>query len=284
MKCNKTCLVLVIISWLIITAVFSGATPPEQAADLTQAITHLAQGQPEKAVEILERLKQGTDDELVYFYLGNAYAKQQKSDKAIATYEEGVAKFPLSARLQNALAVAYEQQFELAKALTAYRQAIALDPVLVNTGGGRYDAEFNAIYIPVVHDHRGANSCSGRLYIDDQKLHYVAYIVVSGLGRGNDDSFESPLSNLEQVEVDRKKGELSSDYSVITLLTNLSGARRRPAAEDESRVDLKLVFKQPVKGYRGNPWSKSEIKLFFVEPEIGDRYLKFLESKKIKIK
>jgi tetratricopeptide (TPR) repeat protein len=255
----------------------------QQEADLAKAIDQTAQGNYDAAVALLERLKQGTPSEAVYYYLGNAHWQHKSWEKARAVFEEGIAAFPLSGRLHNAAALAYEQQFDLAKAVQYYRKALALDPTIAYTGGGRYDPEFRAIYIPIVHDHRGANSCSGRLYVDEQKLHFVVYIVASGWGIGNDDSFETTLSNIELVEVDRKKGQLANDYSLITLLTNLSGPRRRIASGEESRVDLKFVFKQPVKGYRGNEWTKSEIKFFFIEPEVGDRYLKFLEAREVKV-
>ncbi len=54
------------------------------------------------------------------------------------------------------------------------------------------------------------------------------------------------------------------------------------AAGEEARVDLKFTFTQPIKGYRGGAWAKEEIKFFFIEPENGDRLLKFLESKDVK--
>jgi tetratricopeptide (TPR) repeat protein len=260
----------------------SQTVPVSHEEDLSQAIELTAQGSYDTAISRLERLRQAAPSEAVYYYLGQAYL-QKDLEKAVVTLGEGVAKFPLSGRLHNAIAVAYEQKFDLAKAVKFYRRATVLDPTLASTGGGRYDASFNSIYIPIVHDHRGANSCSGRLYVDDQKMHFVVYIVASGMGLGNDDSFESALTNLEYVEVDRKKGQLAYDYSLITLLTNLSGPRRRLASDEESRVDIKFVFKQPIKGYRGTAWNKSDIKFFFVEPEVGDRYLKFLESKGIKI-
>jgi hypothetical protein len=72
------------------------------------------------------------------------------------------------------------------------------------------------------------------------------------------------------------------DYSIITLLTNQSGPRRRLAGGEESRVDLKFTFKQPIKGYRGNPWTKNDIKFFFIEPDSGERMVKFLATKDVK--
>jgi hypothetical protein len=105
---------------------------------------------------------------------------------------------------------------------------------------------------------------------------------VSGFGRGNDDSFKAGYDQIASVEVDRKKGEMTNDYSILTLLTNLSGPRRRIASGEESRVDLKFTFKTPIAGYRGSPWTKTDIKFFFIEPEMGDKFIKFLENKQVR--
>lgn len=263
-------------------------TAPAQAPatdnpELVQAVQQLAEGKHKEAIDALQRLMVGSPSELVYFHLGNAYLLAKDYRKAAATFADGAAKFPLSARLFNGAGLAYEQLFELKPAVEHYRRAGALDPTILYTGGGRYDAEFNAIYVPIVHDHRGLNSCSGRLYVDDQKIHFVVFIVVSGVGPGNDDSFEAPYSQIDTVEVDRKKGEQVMDYSLITLLTNLSGPRRRLATGEQSRVDLKFSFKKPIAGYRGNPWTKDDIKFFFIEPEVGERFVTYLETKDLKL-
>jgi tetratricopeptide (TPR) repeat protein len=249
---------------------------------LEAAIDHLAGRNYEAAAGALEALEKEAPSEAAVFYLSSAYMQQQNLAKAIATLEKGAQQFPLSGRIYNALGMAYEEKFDVIQATRFYRKAFALDPVLISTTGGHYDPAFNAIYIPLVHDHRGANSCAGRLYVDDQKIHFVVYVVASGFGSGNDDSFETSFSNIDYVEVDRKQGEMAMDYSFITLLTNLSGPRRRIGSGEESRVDLKFVFKEPIKGYRGKPWTKPDIKFFFIEPEMGNRLLAFLEGKGVK--
>ena len=255
----------------------SNADSPE----LTKAIEQIAEGNYAAAITILLPHMGESPTEPVYYYLGSAYWHAEEMEKAAATFEDGASKFPLSARLYNAAAKVYEQQFELAKATRFYRRAIALDPLIAYTGGGRYDPEFDAIYIPVVHDHRGKNSCIGRLYVDNEKMHFVVYLVASEWGMGNDDSFILPFSGIEYVEVDRKKGQRTTDYSLLTLLTNLSGPRRRIATGEESRVDLKFVSGTGIKGYRGKPWTKKSIKFFFIEPEIGEGFFEFLESKDV---
>lgn len=260
------------------------AQTPAENPELVKAVQQLADGKHKEAIDALTLLMVGSPSELVYFHLGNAYLLAKDYRKAAATFADGGAKFPLSARLFNGAGLAYEQLFELGPAVQHYRRAGALDPTIWYTGGGRYDPEFNAIYVPVVHDHRGLNSCSGRLYVDDQKIHFVVYIVVSGYGPGNDDSFEAPYTQISEVEVDRKRGEqLMADYSIITLLTNLSGPKRRLATNEQARTDLKFSFRQPIKGYRGNPWTKDDIKFFFIEPEVGDRFMNYLKTKDLKI-
>ena len=250
---------------------------------LSEALAKSAQGNYAAAIPVLEQLSVGAPTEPAFYYLGHAYLRDNKMDKAAAAFEDGAAKFPLSARLHYAAALAYEQRLDLAKALPHFRTAMVLDPLINNTGGGRYDAGQDKIYIPVVHDHRGANSCAGRIYIDDTTMDFVVYIVASGWGVGNDDSFRAPFSQIDYAEVDRKKGEIAIDYSTITLLTNLSGPRRRLASQDDARVDIKFVFKTPIEGYRGRSWTKQDIKFFFVEPEVGERFLKFLEAHGVKI-
>lgn len=250
--------------------------------ELLKAIDFLAQGKAAEAIPVLEKLTVAAPSEDAYFALGNAFRLINNWDRAVGAFEDGAAKFPLSARLWNGAALVYERRMDVARAISLYRRAVAIDPNIAFTGGGRYDPDFDAIYVPVVHDHRGANSCLGRLYIYPNKIHYVVYIVVSGAGPGNDDSFETPLSNMSNVEVDRKKGEQINDYSLLTMLTNQTSQRRRLAAGEESRVDLKFTFAAPINGYRGNPWTKPDIKFFIIEPENGDRLLKYLESKDVK--
>ena len=269
---------------MVLVAVFlSAGVRAQESSNVAKAVALTAEGKRAEAIELLKKLSVESPTEEVFLLLGNNYGSDGKWDRAAAAYEDGIAKYPHSARLYNGAALAHEHQMNVGRALTFYRKAVALEPTIAYTGGGRFEPEFNAIYIPVLHDHRGANACTGRLYIDDEKMHFVVYHVVSGWGQGNDDSFESPYSNIGNIEVDRKKGMQAYDYSILTLVTNLSGPRRRIAAGEQSRVDLKFVFETPIKGYRGDAWTKPEIKFFFVEPDAGERLVKFLEGKKVRI-
>jgi tetratricopeptide (TPR) repeat protein len=272
-----------ILAVLVLTTLGTAQDTTLQDAEIVKALDTSAKGNNGEAIDSLVRMVNSKPSEGAFFYLGSLYVQQKEWARAAATFEDGAAKYPLSVRLNNAAAKAYEQLFNIPKALQAYRRANLLDPSIAYTGGGRFEPEYNAIYMPIVHDHRGANACAGRLYAGDDKMHFVVYMVFSGWGPGNDDSFEVPYAQIDAVEVDRKKGELAYDYSLTTLLTNLSGPRRRLASGEDSRIDLKFTFKQPINGYRGKAWTKSDIKFFFVEPETGEKMVKYLESKGVKI-
>lgn len=246
--------------------------------ELLKAVDQMAAGKHDDAIDTLKQLLASDPSETTFFTLGTAFMHKGNFVRAAATFEDGIAQFPLSARLYNGAGIAYERQVNFPKAIALYRKAVALEPTIAYLGGGRYDPEFNAIYLPVVHDHRGVNFCSGRLYVDGEKMHFVVYHVLSEWGQGNDDSFETRYDNVGEIEVDRKKGEQYVDYGLFTLLTNLSGPRRRLATTDQSRIDLKFVFRKPIAGYRGKPWTKNDIKFFFIDPDVGEQFLKSLES------
>lgn len=267
---------------VLLPAGVAAQQPHPDSSPMMKAIDLLAQGKRAEAIPLLEKISVESPTEEAFYALGHAYAQEKRFERAAAAFEDGAVRFPLSARLWFSAGITYERSLDLPKALAYYRKAVALDPNIIYSGAARYDPEFDAIFIPVVHDHRGVNSCAGRLYIYPDKMHFVVYHVVSEWGPGNDDSFETPWTNVGGLEIDRKKGTQYVDYSIITLLTNQSGARRRIASGEESRVDLKFTFKQPIKGYRGNPWSKNDIKFFFIEPDSGERLTKFLEKLDIK--
>jgi len=253
-----------------------------QDMNLVRAVDLLVEEDSAESIQALKALLDESASEENFYILGNAYSNEKKWEEAAGIFRAGCEKHPLSARLHNGAALALEKQFKIQEAIGFYRRTTALDAQIVYTGGGRYDPDFDAIYIPVVHDHRGANSCSGRLYITDKAMHYVVYIVASGFGKGNDDSFVIDWDSIEYVEVDKKKGEQMNDYSIITLLTNLSGPRRRMSSNEDTRIDLKFVFKGRIEGYRGKSWSKKDIKFFFIEPEVGAQFLAFLESQGVR--
>lgn len=281
MKLIRLFAIVLLVSLITVPGIAQPAAPANP--ELLKAVDQLAAGKHDEAIETLKQLLASDASETAFFALGTAFMNKGNFDRAAATFEDGVAQFPLSARLYNGAGLAYERMVNFPKAIALYRKAVALEPTIAYIGGGRYDPEFNAIYLPVVHDHRGVNFCSGRLYVDGEGMHFVVYHVLSEWGQGNDDSFETPYTNITEIEVDRKKGEQYVDYGLFTLLTNLSGPRRRLSTTDQSRIDLKFIFRKPIAGYRGKPWTKNDIKFFFIDPDVGEQFLKFLEGHDIKV-
>jgi tetratricopeptide (TPR) repeat protein len=280
MKLMRLFAIVLLVSLTAVPAIAQQAAPANP--ELLKAVDQLAAGKHDDAIDTLKQLLASDPTETAFFSLGTAFMNKGNFDRAAATFEDGVAQFPLSARLYNGAGLAYERMVNFPKAIALYRKAVALEPTIAYLGGGRYDPEFNAIYLPVVHDHRGVNFCSGRLYVDGERMHFVVYHVLSEWGQGNDDSFESPYTNVTEIEVDRKKGEQYVDYGLFTLLTNLSGPRRRLSTTDQSRIDLKFIFRKPIAGYRGKPWTKNDIKFFFIDPDVGEQFIKFLEGHDVK--
>ena len=276
-----------ITSLVLLTILFScglalGQSAEAPSAELLGAIDALVAKKTDEAIPQLEKLAAAAPSEQLYMWLGKAYIDAKKPELALSMFEKGVKSFPISAKLWYMIGQMHELSMDPSNAIPAYRKASVLDPPIIYANSGRYDPDFDALYIPVVHDHRGANSCVGRLYVTADKMHYVVYHVASGWGLGNDDSFEVPYSNISDVEVDRKSGQQAFDYGILTLLTNQSGTRRRIATGEEARIDLKFTFDSPVRGYRGKPWDKPDIKFFFIEPENGESFLKFLQSRGLK--
>lgn len=265
---------------LLIPCIVLGQESSEVRPALRSAIHQVASGERDAAIKTLQLMaERGSATEVSYFILGNLYAQRKDWARAASTFVSGAERFPLSARLHNGAGEAYEEQFALTKAIRYYRQAVALDPVIIYSGGGHYDPEFDAIYTPVVHDHRRRNSCGGRLYMTEEKFHYVVYYVSSSWSRGKDDSFELRYSDLQTVEVNRKRGGQPYGFTLGALFTNPRGRRRRIANDEPSRLDLKLIPKDKIRGYRGTPWEKDSVKLFFMDPAAGEKFLALLKSR-----
>ena len=67
--------------------------------EMLKAIDLLAQGKAAAAIPVLEKLTMDAPSENAYFALGNAFVLEAKWDRAVGAFEDGAAKFPLSARL-----------------------------------------------------------------------------------------------------------------------------------------------------------------------------------------
>jgi hypothetical protein len=86
-------------------------------------------------------------------------------------------------------------------------QASVLDPPIIYINSGRYDPDYDALYIPVVHDHRGANSCVGR-HVTADKMHFVVYHVASGWDWATTTPSRSPTatSRISKLTASRATG------------------------------------------------------------------------------
>src|ERR1700752_2023713 len=80
----------------------------QQPAEIDQALEKIAQGKHAEAIPVLERLMVSSPGEPVYYHLGGAYIHEKNWAKAAATYEDGAARYPLSARLNYAAGLANE--------------------------------------------------------------------------------------------------------------------------------------------------------------------------------
>lgn len=253
----------------------------KESKGLTAAVQLIAAGQKAEGIKILESEILNNPSESAYYILGNAYMQQSQYAKAAELYAKGAEQFPLSARLHYAAGNAYEQQFIIDKALKGYRAAFALDPGRIYSGIGHYDPEFDGIFLSAVHDHAGARNCQGRLFVDSEQLHYVAYLTTGG----DDDSFKVKYSNIKSVEVDRKKGAggFTSQYLLLlNLINNLTTPRRLVFPDEIGRIDIKFEFDSPVEGYRSK-WKKDSFKFFFLEVGTAEGFVKYLGQKGLKV-
>lgn len=209
----------------------------------------------------------------ILFYLGSAYLKAGKFDRAAEIYRDGTAQQPLDPRFHYFLGWAFERMGDYAAAIRAYQRAVTLDPSYQSLGLGRYDALGNAIFFTAVHDHAGFKACAGRFLFDGQHIEFLPQVAI---GATKDDTFETDLSNVRKVEIDRKTSVMA-DYAIVAMIANLPttpGLRKRGEIQ---RVDLKFYFKQPIKASRSD-WTKEDIKFFFVEAEYAEKLIDYLKK------
>jgi tetratricopeptide (TPR) repeat protein len=83
-----------------------------------------------KTVEILEKLHNHKDTSpQFYALLGATYDMLKNPQKAIETYDKGIAKFPDSGHLHHEKGIVYESKQEYNKAVENYQKGIAVDPI-----------------------------------------------------------------------------------------------------------------------------------------------------------
>jgi tetratricopeptide (TPR) repeat protein len=90
---------------------------------------YYSQKQYQKVVDILEKLKGRPDSfDRLYELLGNSYDVMEQGDKAVATYEEGLKKFPKSGVLYLEMGVIPLYKKEYDKAITYFEKGIEVQP------------------------------------------------------------------------------------------------------------------------------------------------------------
>ena len=97
------------------------------------AIGHYTKGNYEKAKELLEKLMKRKDVfSSVYHLLGNTYDKLTNVEKAIATYLDGIAKFPEAGELYLEMGTMYLSRKEYDAALAYYEKGIQSNPAFAS--------------------------------------------------------------------------------------------------------------------------------------------------------
>jgi len=87
------------------------------------------QKQYQKVIDILEKLKDSPDSfDRLYELLGNSYDVLEQGDKAVATYEEGLKKFPKSGVLYLEMGVIPLYKKDYNKAINYFEKGIEVQP------------------------------------------------------------------------------------------------------------------------------------------------------------
>lgn len=109
----------------------------DKKPDDVQSIINIAQcyirmnqqGQAESF--ILDQVRRGIEDSILFFNLGKLYVRGGKPDQAIPAFKKCLALNPHSASANSALARVYFMKNDLAQAESHAREAIRLDPKLI---------------------------------------------------------------------------------------------------------------------------------------------------------
>lgn len=93
------------------------------------AYIYYRQEKYQTAIDLMEKLKDKPDSfDRLYQLLGNSYDYLKQPDKAIATYKEGLKKFPASGNLYLESGIMAELQKDYDSAMGYYEKGIQVDP------------------------------------------------------------------------------------------------------------------------------------------------------------
>ena len=103
--------------------------PDSASAPLYESFAYIRAGEPEQALEPLERaVEAGADSASNYVLLSQLYQQEQQSEEAITLLEEATEVYPDNAELQAQLLNAIQRSGDTERAMTAYEEAIAQNP------------------------------------------------------------------------------------------------------------------------------------------------------------
>ncbi|MTH14141.1 tetratricopeptide repeat protein [Flavobacterium sp. LC2016-01] len=104
--------------------------PKDYAYPYEIALAYTHKEEYQKAIDQLEKIKNyaGIESDF-YQLLGNNYDYAKNPEKAIATYEEGLVKFPNAGRLYLEKGVIYESQQNYLEAVSSYAKGIEVEPM-----------------------------------------------------------------------------------------------------------------------------------------------------------
>ncbi|MCX8523024.1 tetratricopeptide repeat protein [Chryseobacterium formosus] len=103
--------------------------PKEYTYPYEIALAYTNNKEHEKAISELKRIKNYDNLKADYFQLlGNNFDYQGKSELAIATYDEGLKKFPDAGRLYLEKGVVYESEKKYNEAINSYEKGISVNP------------------------------------------------------------------------------------------------------------------------------------------------------------
>lgn len=104
--------------------------PTDYAYPYEIALAYTHKKEYQNAVDQLEKIKNYAGIEADFYQLlGNNYDYVKNPEKAIATYDEGLVKFPNAGRLYLEKGVIYESQEKYLEAISSYEKGIEVDPM-----------------------------------------------------------------------------------------------------------------------------------------------------------